>query len=80
MLLPFEMRTVLYVIHLLNDVGHKHRSYIYMKWKEGEREQDAGETERECAREGGWQREEVASVLKMTVEENRPFGISIGLE
>ncbi len=36
--------------------------------------------ERECAREGGWQREEVASVVKMTVEENRPFGINIGLE
>jgi len=46
LMLPFEMRTVLYRIPLFNDVGHKHRSYIYMKWKEGEREQDAGETER----------------------------------
>ena len=27
--------------------------YTYMKQKEGERERDAGETERECAREGG---------------------------
>jgi hypothetical protein len=50
LLLPFEMRTVLYGIHLFNDVGHKHGSYIYMKWKEGEREQDAGETERVCER------------------------------
>ncbi len=47
---------------------HKHGCYIYMKWKEGEREQDTGETERVCAREGGWLREEVASVLKMTVK------------
>jgi hypothetical protein len=35
--------------------------------------------ERVCAREGGWLHEEVASVVKMTVEENRPFGIRIGL-
>jgi hypothetical protein len=74
------MRTVLYRICLFNDVRHKHRHYIYMKWKEGEREQDGGETERECAREGGWLREEVASVVKTTVEENRPFRISIGLK
>jgi len=33
-----------------------------------------------CVREGGWQQEEIASVIKMTVEENRPFGIRIGLE
>ncbi len=52
-----------------------------MKQKEGGREQDSGETEREreSAREGGWQQEKVASVVKMTVEENRPFGIRIGL-
>ena len=43
----FEMRTVLYGIHLYNDNQHKHGSHIYMKWKEGEREQDRGETERE---------------------------------
>jgi hypothetical protein len=36
--------------------------------------------ERVCAREGGWLREEVASVVKMTFEENRPFGIRIGLK
>ncbi len=52
-----------------------------MKRKEGEREQDAGETEREsvCEREGGWLQEAVVSVVKMTVEENGPFGIRIGL-
>jgi hypothetical protein len=54
-MLPFEMRTVLYGIRLFNDVGHRHRCYIYMKWKEVEREQDSRETERESVqeREGG---------------------------
>jgi hypothetical protein len=70
------MRTVVYRICLFNDVRHKHGSYFYMKRKEGEREQDSRETERE----GGWQQEEVASVVKTTVEENGPFGIIIGLE
>jgi hypothetical protein len=76
------MRTVLYGIRLFNDVRHKHGSYIYMKQKVGEREQDARETERkrECAREGGWQRVEVVSVVKMTIEENGPFRIRIGLK
>jgi hypothetical protein len=50
-MLPFEMRTVLYRIHLFNDAGHKQGSYIYMKQKEGEREQNSGETEREGVRE-----------------------------
>ncbi len=35
--------------------------------------------ERESVREGGWLREEVASVVKMTIEENGPFRIRIGL-
>ncbi len=45
--------------------------HIYMKWKEGAREQDAGETqrERECAKEGRQLQTEVASVVKMAVEE-----------
>jgi len=43
----FEMRAVLYKIHLFNDKGYKHRCHIYMKRKEGEREQGSGETERE---------------------------------
>jgi len=34
-------------------IGNKHGSHIYMKWKEGEREQDTGETERECVCERG---------------------------
>jgi hypothetical protein len=46
-MLPFEMITVHYKIHLFNDLGHKHGSYIFMKQKEGERELDSGETERE---------------------------------
>jgi hypothetical protein len=52
--------------------------FIYLNAKEGEREQDA--RERESAREGGWLGEEVASVEKMTVEENRPFRKRIGLK
>jgi hypothetical protein len=78
LMLPFEMRTVLYRIHLFNDVRHKHVSTIYMKQKEGGREQYSGETKRERVQER-WQREKVASVVKMTIEENRPFGIRIGL-
>jgi hypothetical protein len=31
-------------------------------------------------RDGGWLREEVASVVKVAIEENGPFGIRIGLE
>ncbi len=47
-----------------------------MKRKEGEREQGTGETEREreCAREGGQLKDEVASVVKMTVEETDHLG------
>jgi hypothetical protein len=45
----FEMRTVLYNIHLFNDKVYKHGHHIYMKQKEGEREQDSRETEREGA-------------------------------
>ncbi len=54
----------------------KHSHHIYMKWKEGEREQGAGETKRErvCAREGGWLQEEVALVVKTTVEEMDHLG------
>ncbi len=47
LMFPFEMRTVLYGIHLFNNARHKHRSTIYMKQKEGGREQDNRETERE---------------------------------
>ncbi len=67
----FEMRTVLSEICLFNDYLSKHGHHIYMKRKEGEREQDSGETkrERECVRNGAWQREEVASVIKRAVGE-----------
>jgi hypothetical protein len=67
LMLPFEMKTVLYGIRLFNDVRHKHRSTLYVKLKQGGREQDSTVTKRECAREGWWQREEVASVVKMTI-------------
>ncbi len=32
-------------------IGNANGHYIYMKCKEGEREQDGGETQRECVRE-----------------------------
>jgi hypothetical protein len=69
LMLPFEMRTVLYGIRLFNDDLSKHGHHIYMKWNEGGREQDSGETERECVRDGAWQREEVALVVKWTIGE-----------
>jgi len=71
------MRTVLYKINLFNDKLCKQGHTIYMKRKEGEREQDRGETERGCM--CVQRQEEVASVVKMTVEENRIVGIRIGL-
>jgi len=43
----FEMRTILSEICLLNHDHSKHGHHIYMKRKEGEREQDSGKTERE---------------------------------
>jgi len=57
------MRTVLYRIRLFNDKVSKHGHHINMKWNEGEREEDSGETERECVRGRVRQREEVASVV-----------------
>jgi hypothetical protein len=45
--LTFEMRTILYKIHLFNDDRHKHVCHIYMKWKDGERDEDSRETEKE---------------------------------
>jgi hypothetical protein len=52
------MRTVLYKICLFNDKIHKHGDHIDMEQKEGEREQNSGETERVCEteREGGSER------------------------
>ncbi len=47
----FEMRTVLSEIHLFNYDLSKQWHHIYMKWTEGEREPDSGETERECVRD-----------------------------
>jgi hypothetical protein len=54
-------------------------SYLYETERRGKRARQQKDREREGAREGGWQGEEVASVVKMTVEENGPFGIRIGL-
>jgi hypothetical protein len=50
------------------------------KGKESKTPERSREREREresvcvCMREGGWQQEEVVSVVKTTVEENGPFG------
>jgi hypothetical protein len=69
----FEMRTVLYGMHLFNDNVSKHGHHIYMNREEGGKEQDSRETEREresvCERDGAWQREEVVSVVKLTIGE-----------
>jgi hypothetical protein len=73
------MRTVLYGICLFNDNPSKYGHHIYVERKEGERELDNGETERECSRDGVQQREAVASVVKMAVGENGIVGIRIGL-
>jgi hypothetical protein len=54
-------------------------SYLYEMERRGKRARQRRDREREGVREGGWLREEVASVVKMTVEENGPFGIRIGL-
>ncbi len=43
-----QMRTVVSRIHLFNDDLFRHVHNIYMKWKEGKRVLDSGETEREC--------------------------------
>ena len=43
---------------------------FYIKWKEGEREQDSRETERECVREAEHCGErEIASAIKLTIRE-----------
>ena len=67
----FGMRTVLYGICLFNDNVTKHGHHFYMIRKEGGREQDSIETERDsvCVRDGAWQREEVASAVKWAVGE-----------
>ncbi len=44
----FEMRTVPYGMCLFNDNVSKHEHHIYMKLRERGREQNSGETEREC--------------------------------
>jgi len=47
--------------------------------RKGKRARQQRDQIREGVREQGWLQEEVASVVKMTVEENGPFGIRIGL-
>ena len=54
--------------------------YLYEMERRGKRARYRIDQERQCVREGGWQREEVVSVVKMTYEENGPFGIRIGLK
>jgi hypothetical protein len=43
--------------------------------RRGKRARQWRDIKRETVREGGWLREEVMSVVKMTVGENGPFGI-----
>ncbi len=65
------MRTVLYGICLFIDNGVQTRMfYSYETERRGKRARCQRDRQRECVREGGWMREEVASVVKMTVEEN----------
>jgi hypothetical protein len=52
---------------------------LYEMERRGMRARQRRDREGECAREGGWQQEEVGSVVKMTIEENGPFGIRMGL-
>ncbi len=52
---------------------------IYETERMGKRARQRRDREREGVREGGWLREEVASVVKMTIEENGLFGIRIRL-
>jgi hypothetical protein len=51
LMFTFEMRTVPYKINLFNDNAYTNGDHIYMKRKEGEREQDSRETEGEDVRE-----------------------------
>ncbi len=53
--------------------------YLYETERRGKRARQQKDREREGVREGGWLREDVVWVVKMTVEENRPFGMRIGL-
>ncbi len=74
------MRRVLYGIHLFNDNRVQTRMfYLYETERRGKRARCQRDRHRECVREGGWLREEVASVVKMIVEENGLFWIRIGL-
>jgi hypothetical protein len=44
--------------------------FFYIKWKEGEREWDSGETERECVREAEHcSKRKIALPIKLTVRE-----------
>jgi len=46
-----KQRCVLRCLLSINDKPNINSHYFYTEQKEGEREQDAGETERECVRE-----------------------------
>ncbi len=54
--------------------------YLYETERRGKRARQQRDWEKECLREGGWLKEEVESVVKMTVGENGPFRIRIGLK
>ncbi len=48
--------------------------HLYETERRGKRARQCRDREREGVREGGWLREEVASVVKTAVEENNHLG------
>ncbi len=61
-----------------NDKYTTHSCHIYTEWKEGEREQDTGETERECVCERGREVAKRGGIgPKNDHWRDRPFGIKI---
>jgi hypothetical protein len=79
----FEMRKFLSGICLFNDTTLNVRHHFILNGKRGE-ECDIAERQREresvCERDSAWQREEVASVVKWSIEENVMGEIRVGLK
>jgi hypothetical protein len=57
-------------------ISNTNKCPIYIKQKEGGKRLAAGETERECVRDGALLKTEVVLVVKMAVGEMDHFGIS----
>ncbi len=73
-----KQQSVLRLLYSNNDKYTTHSCHIYTEWKEGEREQDIGETERErvCVR---WREVKKRGGVgpKNHRWRDRPFGIKI---